>query len=44
MDNIKVEDLSNEELIENYKTILEFINFLDSELINIKKEVGEEDE
>lgn len=44
MDNIKLENLSNEELIKNYEIILEFINFLDNELNNIKKEVGEKDE
>lgn len=44
MDNIKLENLSNEELIKNYEIILEFINFLDNELNNINKEVGEKDE
>ena len=44
MDNIKLENLSNEELIKNHEIILEFINFLDNELNNINKEVGEKDE
>ena len=44
MDNIKLENLSNEELIKNYKTILDFITFLESELNNINNEDGEKNE
>ena len=44
MDNIKLENLSNEELIKNYETILDFITFLESELNNINNEDGEKNE
>lgn len=44
MDNIKIKEMSNEELLKNYKTILEFITFLESELNNMNKEVGDKNE
>lgn len=31
MDNIKISELSNEELLDIYKTIKEFLDFLESE-------------
>ena len=43
MDNIENKEISNEELLKNYKTILEFISFLENELNNIKKEVCDKD-
>ncbi len=44
MDNIKIKEMSNEELLKNYKTILDFITFLESELNNINNEDGEKNE
>lgn len=38
MDNTKIKDLSNEELIKLYSEVEEFINFLEKEKNNIESE------
>ena len=38
MDNIKIKDLANEELLDIYQKVAEFINFLEKEKENIAKD------
>ena len=38
MDNTKIKDLSNEELVDIYLKVKEFINFLEKEKNNIESE------
>lgn len=38
MDNTKIKDLSNEELVDIYLKVKEFINFLEKEKNNVESE------